>query len=77
MGVEAVARAEKRLALLKEAAALAARLRAHEEERARLLDERARQCRDLRQAGVSIEELQDVLGVSRSRIHQILRAAHT
>lgn len=69
----AVARAETRVALLKEAEAVAGRLRANETEYEKLLEERATTCRDLRNAGVPLKEVQEVLGLSRSRVQQILR----
>lgn len=69
----AVERAEAKVALLRGAVAIAQRLRALEAEHAALLEERATNCRALREAGASIQELQEVLGLSRSRVHQILR----
>ncbi|WP_299520556.1 hypothetical protein [uncultured Serinicoccus sp.] len=69
----AVERAEERVALLKRAVSLTTELQAVETERDRLLGQRAETCRQLRGAGASIAELQDVLGVSRGRVHQILR----
>jgi DNA helicase-2/ATP-dependent DNA helicase PcrA len=59
--------------LLREAEAIASQLRANETEREELLDRRTQVCRALRVAGSSIKDLQDVLGVSRSRIQQVLR----
>lgn len=73
----AVERAEAKVALLREVEAIAERLRANEEEHASLLEQRAEKARALREAGASIEELQDVLGVGRSRVHQILRGSRT
>lgn len=69
----AVERARTKVALLQEAEGLAERLRANEEEHAYLLTQRAEKARALRGAGASIEELQDVLCLSRSRVNQILR----
>lgn len=68
----AVERAETRVTLLKEAAGIVARLRANETEHSELLTKRAEACKALRAAGTPIKELQDVLGVSRSRVNQML-----
>lgn len=73
----AVERARVKVALLQEAEGIAARLLANEEEHAYLLTKRSEKARALRGAGASIEELQDVLGVSRSRINQILRGTRS
>ncbi|MER5631553.1 hypothetical protein [Streptomyces nitrosporeus] len=73
--MSAVERAEAKVDFLKETQAIAERLRANEEEHAGLLAQRTEKARALRQAGATIEELQEVLGVSRSRVHQILRDA--
>ncbi|MYS60735.1 MULTISPECIES: helix-turn-helix domain-containing protein [Streptomycetaceae] len=75
--MSALERTEARVGFLREAQAIAARLRANEEEHAALLAQRAEKARALRQAGATIEELQEVLGVSRSRVHQILRGSRT
>lgn len=68
-----VERAERKVALLRRAVDLVERIHAIETERDRLLDERDGNCRELRAAGASIKELQDVHGMSRSRVQQILR----
>lgn len=68
----ALERAETRVTLLKEAMDIVGRLRANETERAELLAKRAEACKALRAAGTPIKELQDVLGVSRSRVNQML-----
>lgn len=68
-------RAETKVVLLKEAEILIGRLRQNEEEHRMLLEERTAICRELRKAGASIEDLQHALGVSRSRVQQILRVA--
>ena len=73
----AVERAEAKVALLRVVESIAERLLTNEEEHAALLDQRAEKARALREAGASIEELQDVLGVGRSRVHQILRGTRT
>jgi AraC-like DNA-binding protein len=73
--VKVLKRAETKVALLKKAEALVGRLRENEKEHDHLLEERATMCKELREAGASIEDLQSVLGISRSRIQQILRAA--
>lgn len=69
----AVERAETRVALLKEAAALAEDLRANAAAREELLKRRVSTCKALRAHGVPIADIQDVLRLSRGRIHQILR----
>jgi AraC-like DNA-binding protein len=75
--MSAVERAEAKVCFLREAQAVAERLRVNEEEHTTLLAQRAEKARALRQAGATIEELQDVLGVSRSRVHQILRGSRS
>lgn len=67
-----VERAETRVALLKEAESIVERLRANEIEHSELLAERTEACKALRAAGTPIKELQEVLGVSRSRVNQML-----
>lgn len=71
--VNVLERAETKVALLKKAETLVGSLRQNEEERDSLLAQRACMCRKLREAGASIEDLQNVLGISRSRVQQILR----
>lgn len=73
----AAQRAEAKLALLRELETITALLRDNEQEHTVLLDQRAEKARSLRQAGASIEELGEVLGVGRSRVHQILRGTRT
>ena len=68
----AIERAETRVTLLKEAVDIATRLRANETEHSDLLAKRAKACKALRAAGTPIKELQEVLGVSRSRVNQLL-----
>ncbi|CAD5137986.1 conserved protein of unknown function [Microbacterium sp. Nx66] len=68
----AVERAETRVTLLKEAVDIVARLQANEAEHAELLAKRAAVCKALRAAGTPIKELQEALGVSRSRVNQLL-----
>jgi len=68
----AVERAETRVTLLKEAVDIVGRLRANETEHSELLARRAEACKALRAAGTPIKELQEVLGVSRSRVNQML-----
>lgn len=70
--MSAVRRAEVRVTLLKEAEGIAARLRANDAERSELLVQRAGACKALRAAGTPIKDLEEVLGVSRSRINQML-----
>ena len=77
MGMTAVERAERRVALLKEAAALAAELRENEAAHDAILERRATACRALRSNGASVADIQDVLGLSRGRVHQILRGTRT
>lgn len=69
-----VDRAVKKANLLKQAVDLVERLHANEAEHEHLLVQRDENCRDLRAAGASIKELEEALGVSRSRVQQILRA---
>lgn len=71
----AVERAERKVSLLRDAEILVARLRINAAEHNHLLAERAAACKALRDAGASIEEIQDVLAVSRSRVQQILRGS--
>lgn len=73
----AVERAEAKVNLLKDAEAIAEQLRANEAEHDDLMARRTAKCRDLRNTGASIDELQEVLGVGRSRVHQILRGTRT
>lgn len=73
VGMTAVERAERRVTLLRETAFLAEQVRANEAEHASLLQQRDEKCRELREAGASIADLQEALGVSRSRVQQILR----
>ena len=68
----AVERAETRVALLKDAADIVARLQANETEHGDLLAKRAAACKALRAAGTPIKELQEAFGVSRSRVNQLL-----
>ncbi|WEG08637.1 hypothetical protein PU630_15535 [Microbacterium horticulturae] len=71
----AVERAETRVTLLKEAVDIVARLEANEAEHSELLAKRAEACKALRAAGTPIKELQETLGVSRSRVNQLLSEA--
>lgn len=66
-------RAERKADLLRQAVGLVERLRENESEHDELLSQRDTSCRALREAGASIKELQEVLGMSRSRVQQILR----
>lgn len=68
-----VERAERKATLFKEVEALVERVRVNEAEHDNLLRQRDAQCRELRRAGAAISELQEVLGISRSRVQQILR----
>jgi len=68
----ALERAEARAILLKEAVDVAARLQANEAEHAELIARRARTCRALREAGTPVRDLQEALGLSRSRVNQVL-----
>lgn len=61
--------------MLRQAVELAERLRINEAEHNELIDQRNNMCRQLKAAGTSIKELQEVLGMSRSRVQQILRGA--
>lgn len=61
------------MALLRQAVDLVERLRANELEHEELIDQRDDSCRELKAAGASIKELQEILGMSRSRVQQILR----
>lgn len=70
-----VDRAEKRADLLKRAVDLVERLRANEAEHEDLLAQRDERCRELKAAGASIKEMEEALGVSRSRVQQILRGS--
>lgn len=71
----ALERAEQKVTLLRQADVIVERLRVNEVEHGKLLDQRDLHCRDLRAAGATIKELQDVLGMSRSRVQQILRGS--
>lgn len=73
----AVERTERRVKLLKEAAALAVELRENEAAHEALLERRKAACRALRAEGASVADIQDVLGLSRGRVHQILRGTRT
>ncbi|MEV6656751.1 hypothetical protein [Nocardia fluminea] len=68
-----VERAERKAVLLRQAVDLVERLRANAVERDELLCKRDARCRELKAAGASIKELQEALGMSRSRVQQILR----
>ena len=72
--MKAIDRAQTRVGLLKDAVDLAARISANEAAHVELLDERAQCCRELRAAGVTNEDLQEIFGISRSRVQQLLRA---
>ncbi len=71
--VRVLERAERKADLLRQTVDLVERLRENESERDALLSQRDGRCRALREAGASIKELQEVLGMSRSRVQQILR----
>ena len=58
---------------MKQATVAARRLRDNESEHEDLLHERDRLCRELREARIPIKDLQELFGLSRSRIQQILR----
>lgn len=73
MAMTVVERAERKAVLLRQAVDLVQRLRAVETERDQLLGQRDGRCRELKAAGASIKELQEALGMSRSRVQQILR----
>ncbi len=73
----AVERARRRAELLHELQGIAERLRANELEHSELLAQRAAKVQELKNAGARTDELQDVLGVTRGRVHQILRGART
>ena len=68
-----VERAEHKATLLKRAETLAEQIQVNKAEHEDLLNQRDGQCRELRRAGATIGELQEVLGISRSRVQQILR----
>lgn len=76
-GKTAVERAQARADLLRELESIAGRLHINETEHAALLAQRAEKVRALRNSGARIDELQEVLGVSRGRVHQILRGSRT
>ena len=69
--------AEERARLLRELEEVAQLLRTNEEDHTRILFQRAEKVRSLREVGAPIEDIQEVLGISRSRVHQILRDART
>jgi len=71
--MDALERAERRVATLSEAQQIAQRLRQLEEEQATLLRRRAETCRRLRDTGVPLKDIKDVFGISRSRVQQLLR----
>lgn len=71
--VDVVESAEVRLALLKEVTTVVAQLKVNESERVALTAKRQVACKELRAIGLSIGELQQVLGLSRSRVQQVLR----
>lgn len=68
-----VERAEKEAILMRRAAGLVDDLRANASERERLISQRDDNCSELRAAGASIKELEEVFGISRARVQQILR----
>jgi hypothetical protein len=68
-----VDRAEKKADLLKQVVDLVERLHTNEVEHEQLLRQRDENCRELKAAGASIKELEEALGVSRSRVQQVLR----
>lgn len=71
--MDALERAERRVAALGEASQIAQRLRLLEEEQTTLLRQRAATCRALREVGVPLKDIEDVFGISRSRVQQLLR----
>ena len=71
--VTVVERAERKAVLLRQAVDVVERLRVNEIERDELIDQRDGSCRELKAVGASIKELQEALGMSRSRVQQILR----
>lgn len=71
--MDALERAERRLMALSEAQQIAVRLHSLEQEQAALFRQRAETCRGLRDEGVSLKDIQDVFGISRSRVQQLLR----
>lgn len=70
--VSVVERAEARVGLLKEATSIAVSLRAIEAKHSELLTRRTEACKALRAAGAPIKDIQEALGVSRSRVNQLL-----
>lgn len=75
MGV--VERARERAKLLEDLQNLVVELDRNEQERQTLLARRAAKVHALKAAGAGTDELQEVLGVSRGRVHQILRKSPT
>lgn len=73
----AVERAQLRADLLHELESIAERLRKNETEHVALLAQRAEKVQALKDAGAKTDELQEVLGVTRGRVHQILRGSRT
>lgn len=71
--MSSVERAETRVTLLKEATRIASRLSAIEAEHSALLVRRSEACKALRAVGAPVKEIQEVLGVSRSRVNQMLK----
>lgn len=71
--MDVLERAEIKVALLKEAKILVGQLLENGSERDELLDKRNAVCKQLRESGASLEELQSTFGISRSRVQQILR----
>lgn len=74
LAMTVVDRAERKAALLRQTVDLVERLHVVEVERDHLLGQRDGRCRELKAAGASIKELQEALGMSRSRVQQILRS---
>ncbi|ORC17753.1 hypothetical protein [Rhodococcus qingshengii] len=73
----AVERAQLRADLMHNLQSIADRLRINEAQHAELLSERTKIAKELKDAGAKTEELQEVLGVTKSRVHQLLRGAGT
>lgn len=71
--MDVTARAERKAALLRGAEELAEQLRKGDAAQKKLLAQRKATCHSLREAGASMDEIQEVFGVGRSRVQQILR----
>ncbi|MFE5774607.1 hypothetical protein [Brachybacterium sp. NPDC056505] len=71
--MRATERTERKLSALQNAEMLADQLQRNEREHSDLLERRGETCRALKRTGVSVVDIMEVFGLSRSRVQQILR----